>query len=94
MRCVGDEDIASQSRRRAALSRALTMVEGELIVDLRELTFADTSLMLDLAIVARRLRRAGSAMRLCDAQPQVQRIIETVGLHRLPSVVLEKPALA
>ena len=64
------------------------------MVDLRELTFADTSLMLDLAIVARRLRRAGCGMRLRDAQPQVLRIIEAVGLHRLPSVVVESAAVA
>jgi hypothetical protein len=29
-------------------------------VDLRELTFADSSFLLDLAIVARRLRRPGA----------------------------------
>jgi anti-anti-sigma regulatory factor len=45
--------------------------------------------MLDLAIVARRLRRAGHAMRLCGPQPQVGRVIEIVGLDRLPSVVLQ-----
>jgi anti-anti-sigma regulatory factor len=67
---------------------------GDLVVDMRELTFADASLMLDLAIVARRLRRTGCWMRLRDAQPQVRRVIEAVGLHRLPSVVLETPALA
>jgi anti-anti-sigma factor len=91
LRCSGDEDIATQGRRRTALSRAL-MSQGDLVVDLRELTFADTSLMLDLVMVARRLRRGGRQMRLCYAQPQVARVIQTVGLHRLPSVVLERPA--
>jgi anti-anti-sigma factor len=93
LRCSGDEDIATQGRRRSALSRAL-VTDCDLLVDLRELTYADTSLMLDLAILARRLRRAGREMRVRDAQPQVQRIIEAVGLHRLPSVVVESPALA
>ena len=65
------------------------MAESDLLVDLRDLSFADTSLMLDLAIVARRLRRAGHAMRLCGPQPQVGRVIEIVGLDRLPSVVLQ-----
>jgi anti-anti-sigma factor len=93
LRCTGDEDIATQGLRRTALSRAL-MADGDLVVDLTELTFADTSLMVDLAMVARRLRRAGRQMRLRHAQPQVDRVIRTVGLHRLPSVVLERPVRA
>jgi anti-anti-sigma regulatory factor len=60
------------------------------IVDLRELTFADSSLMLDLAIVARRLRMAGRRLHLHNAQPQVWRVIEIVGVNRLPGVVADK----
>jgi anti-anti-sigma factor len=60
------------------------------VVDLSELTFADSSLMLDLAIVARRLRRTGRQMCLRDPQPQVLRIIEVVGLHRLPGVAVQE----
>jgi len=63
-------------------------------VDLRELTFADSSFLLDLAIVARRLRRTGRLIRICSPQPQVWRVIEIVGLHRLPGVVVEDPAPA
>jgi len=66
------------------------------IVDLSELVFADASLMLDLAMLARRLRAHGSAIRLRGAQPQVRTLIEIVGLHKLPGVLLEgsAPALA
>ena len=58
--------------------------------------FADASLMLDLAMLARRLRVHGSAIRLCGAQPQIRTLIEVVGLHKLPGVLLEgsAPALA
>jgi anti-anti-sigma factor len=70
------------------------VTESDLLVDLRDLSFADTSLMLDLAILARRLRRGGFAMRIRGAQPQVERVIEIVGLNRLPSVVLEHVAPA
>ena len=62
------------------------------MVDLTELTFADSSLILDLAIVARRLRRTGRVMRLRDPQPQVLRVIEVVGLNRLPGVGVEEAA--
>ena len=88
LRCCGDEDIATQGCRRAALSRALA-ARTDVVVDLRELTFADSSLMLDLAIVARRLRIAGRRLHLRNAQPQVWRVIEIVGVHRLPGVVLD-----
>ena len=61
---------------------------------MRELTFADSSFMLDVAIVARRLRRTGRLMLVRSPQPQVWRVIEMVGLHRLPGVIVEGPAPA
>ena len=64
------------------------------MVDLRELAFADASLMLDLAMLARRLRAQGWVILLCGAQPQIQTLIELVGLHKLPGVRLEGPATA
>lgn len=64
------------------------------MIDLTELVFADPSLMLDFAMVARRLRRQGRAILLRGAQPQIQMLIETVGLHRLPGVRVEGPATA
>jgi len=88
LRCRGDEDRATQSRRRPAFSRALTCAR-DVVVDLSELSFADSSLILDLAALARRLRMAGASLRLRGAQPHIQRLIELVGLDRLPGVVLE-----
>jgi anti-anti-sigma factor len=91
LRCSGDEDIATRGRRRTALSRALAS-KSDVVVDLTELTFADSSLILDLAIVARRLRRTGRIMLLRDPQPQVMRVIDVVGLNRLPGVAVEEAA--
>jgi anti-anti-sigma factor len=93
LRCSGDEDRTTQSLRRTALSRALT-TDHDLLVDLSELSFADASLMVDLAMVARRLRHAGATMRLRGAQPQIRRLVELVGLDRLPGVSAEWAALA
>ena len=59
-----------------------------MIVDLSELSFADSSLMLDLAALSRRLRHAGGTLRLRSPQPQIQRLIELVGLQRIDGVVL------
>lgn len=62
-----------------------------MVVDLSELVFADTSLMLDLAVLSRRLRRRGRAILLRGAQPQIRTLIEMVGLHRLPGVRFDGP---
>ena len=63
-----------------------------MVVDLSELSFADASLMLDLAILARRLRARGRAIRLRGAQPQIRTLIEMLGIHRLPGVEIDAPA--
>lgn len=68
--------------------RAL-LCETDVTVDLSELVFADPSLMLDLAALARRLRTNGRNILLVGAQPQVTALIEQVGLHRLAGVRLQ-----
>ena len=61
-----------------------------------ELRFADTSLMIDLAVLAQRLRAHGRTLSLRHPQPHVRQLIELVGLHRLPSVfvIVPQPARA
>jgi anti-anti-sigma factor len=93
LRCRGDEDRSTQGRRRQALARAIH-ADADVIVDLRELSFADASLMVDLAMLARRLRARGRELYLRGAQPQIHTLIELVGLHRLPSVRVEATASA
>ncbi len=68
--------------------------ETDVVIDLSELVFADASLMVDFAMVARRLRRHGRAVLLRGAQPQIRRLIELVGLHRLPGVRIDGPSPA
>ena len=88
--CCGDEDRSTQGSRRRALARAIR-AQTDVVVDLSELAFADASLMLDLAVLARRLRVRGRAVLLQKPQPQVRTLIEMVGLHRLPGVRFETP---
>ena len=61
----------------------------DVVVDLTELRFADSSLMVDLAVLAQRLRAEGRALRLRGPQPHIQRLIELVGLHRMPAVAVD-----
>ena len=60
-------------------------------VELSGLQFADSSLMIDLACLAQRLRAHGSMLRLSGAQPNVLKLIEMVGLDRLPAVHVDGP---
>ena len=90
LRCSGDEDRSTQVGRRSALVRAFRS-QSDVIVDLSGLVFADASLMLDLATLARRLRAHGAAILLRGAQPQIRTLIELVGLHRLPGVRFDAP---
>jgi anti-anti-sigma factor len=83
----GEEDQLTSGRRRRALSRAL-QASRDVVVDLRELSWADSSLIVDLAVLARRLRQQGRSVSLRGAQPQVRRLIELMGLDRLPAVAV------
>ena len=65
-----------------------------MIVDLSDLTFADSSVIVDLACLAQRLRAQGRMLWLAGAQPQIRHLIESVGLDRLPAVRLAGPAPA
>ncbi len=93
LHCRGDEDRSTQGCRRRALTRAFR-AQADVVVDLSELGFADVSLMVDLAMLARRLRTHGRAIHLHGAQPQIRNLIEGVGLHKLPGVQLEGPSAA
>lgn len=85
LKCAGEEDRATQALRRPALARAFT-ADGDLTVDLADLSFADASLFLDLAVLAQRLRRGGRRVVLRRPQPQIERLLEMMGLDRMPGV--------
>lgn len=68
--------------------------ERDVTVNLRELSFADPSVMLDLAALAKRLRARGRMLRLHEPQPHILALIELTGLHRLSGVALKSSASA
>ena len=90
LRVSGDEDRTTSGRRRRPLSVALRATR-DVIVDLSELHFADPSLMIDLACLARRLRGNGMTLWLRYPQPHINALIELVGLHRMPAVHVMLP---
>jgi anti-anti-sigma regulatory factor len=86
LRCAGEEDVATQGLRRGAFARAVKTT-GDVVVDLSQLVFADASLTFDLAILAQRLRKQGRRLLLRDAQPQITKLFELVGLSSQPGVI-------
>ena len=78
--------MATQGLRRGAFARAVKAT-GDVMVDLSQLVFADASLTFDLAILAQRLRKQGRRLLLRDAQPQVAKLFELVGLNSQPGVL-------
>lgn len=84
----GDEDRNTQGCRNRAFTRA-KRASGDVIADLSDLTFADPSLMVDLAMLSRNLRLRDLGLQVKGARPQIQRLIEMVGLDRLPGVTVE-----
>jgi anti-anti-sigma regulatory factor len=91
LRCSGDEDRSTQARRRQALARALK-ARADVVVDLAGLSWADASLMIDFAMLARRLRAHDLVLTLRDPQPQIAALVELVGLRKLPGVRIERTA--
>ena len=83
LRVTGDEDRSTSGLRRRPLSAALKATR-DVSVELADLRFADPSLMLDLAVLAQRLRAEGHQLRLRGPQPQIRKLIELIGLDRLP----------
>jgi len=88
---AGAEDRTTSGRRRRPLSRALR-AKRDVSVDLSELRLADSSLIVDLAVLAQRLRAEGRRLRVRGPQPQIRTLIELVGLHRMPAVAIEDAA--
>ncbi|HMO00243.1 MAG TPA: STAS domain-containing protein [Miltoncostaeaceae bacterium] len=59
--------------------------EGDVVLDLGEVTFIDSTGMRALLIVRESLTMEGRALRLADVTPEVRRLLDLVGLTGLLS---------
>lgn len=71
--------------RRPAIHKALCAA-CNVTVDLRALANADPTLFLDLAVLSQRLRRTGHALRLVGLKPHIRRLVEIMGIPRMPAI--------
>jgi anti-anti-sigma factor len=88
--CSGDEDLATRGLRNRTFLRA-GRAGRPVAVDLGDLSFADSSFVVDLAMLARRLRLGGGELELLGARPTIRRLIEMAGLHHMPNLRVDWP---
>lgn len=84
---VGEIDLATIARLREQTTEVMTAGPGRLVLDLREVTFADSS-ALHLAVeILERAKRTGTGFAIIPGPPVVQRTFVIAGLvDRLPFV--------
>lgn len=78
----GELDMAVKSELTRALAEAGSTAE-RLVVDLGEVTFADSSALGLLIDLESRLSSRGGMLALASLQPQVRHVFEVAGLFRL-----------
>jgi anti-sigma B factor antagonist len=81
----GELDLANAATAEIELNDALDTAEREVVVDLRELEFIDST---GIALLVAALRRDNGSTRLCfvpDKSPAVTRVLQLTGIdERLP----------
>jgi anti-anti-sigma factor len=76
----GELDLASVSAVRTALDELLAAGWRNIVLDLRELTFIDSTGLSLLLDAERSARRHDAAFAIVDGSPPVARLLELVGL--------------
>ena len=87
MRLVGDLDLSTAPRVREEIVALLDHGVIELVLDLADLDFIDSSGLSVLIIALKRLRERQGDLRLRSVPARVQRVLEASGLDRvIPTV--------
>jgi anti-anti-sigma factor len=91
-RLGGDFDLAAKERFQAAASALMEKASGgTLVIDLRELTFIDSTGLGLLLQLDAESRRDGFALRIVKGVPAIHRAFEITGLDSLLPFVAESP---
>jgi anti-sigma B factor antagonist len=85
LRLAGELDIAVADRLRAAFHELDG--HGDLVLELSELTFMDSSGIHACAGIATELAQTGARLVLDDPRPMVQRVVEIAGLLHVANIV-------
>jgi anti-anti-sigma factor len=77
---VGELDLATTPRLTKYLTTVAQTHQGLIVIDLRRLTFMDSTGVAALAAADRHARRGGWSLAIVKGPPQVQRVLELCGL--------------
>jgi anti-anti-sigma factor len=80
---VGELDIASAPQLEEAVAQATAGPVAELVLDLRELTFMDSTGLRALAQANLKAEQAGTALSIWRGSRQIERVLEISGLGPL-----------
>jgi anti-sigma B factor antagonist len=84
---VGELDIATAPQLEQALVEATSGPASELVLDLRELTFMDSTGLRALAQANLKAEQAGTALAIWRGSRQIERVLEISGLGPLLPLV-------
>ncbi len=79
-RLKGEIDMSAAEALLVRTTELAAAQEGDLVLDLAEVTFIDSAGMRALLIVRENLTAAGRALRLANVTPEVKRLLDLVGL--------------
>ena len=79
----GELDIVTAPQLEEAVSEATSEAVAEIVLDLRELTFMDSSGLRALAHANLKAERAGTALSIWRGPRQIERVLEISGLGPL-----------
>jgi anti-sigma B factor antagonist len=80
IRVCGELDISSRERVESALVAAIASAGTDIVVDLGELTFCDSTGLSLFIIVSNQARARGSALSFANVPPLVRRLFTIAGL--------------
>jgi anti-sigma B factor antagonist len=83
VRVSGEVDVESGPRLRDHLLALVADGEHDIVVDLSQVSFLDSSGLGVLVVVHKRIRAAGGALRLAGCQPEVVSIFHITALDRV-----------
>jgi anti-anti-sigma factor len=87
----GELDIATTPELEQALTEATAGADGEIVLDLRELTFMDSTGLRALAQANSRAEEAGVSLSIIRGPRQIERVLEISGLGGLLPLVDAPP---
>jgi anti-sigma B factor antagonist len=88
----GEMDVYSAARLRNELNEVLTQGAVDVVLDLEELGFTDSTGLGVMARASRRLHSVGGQLRLRSPQRSFRRVLEITGMAQVFTIVQSDPA--